>query len=316
MKLLYLKVVILSWLVILGFYFFGCSNNKTSTTSGADSTKTDSTFVASTDTTPHIDVQKIHICTELLPPSRIGSGIVTQRDTSIYYRDKRRNDTLILDNIVKLNAAILIQKNEIRNVSYVPFKWGHGNLTVTFLDGDPVVQQKVIATAKEWEQYCGIHFNFGTFTNADITISFKYEGSWSLVGKYSAQVSPSMNLGWLDRDTNQDEYNRVVLHEFGHALGFLHEHTNPNGNHIQWNKPLVYEYYKGPPNNWDKLDVDQNIFAKYNLKEINSSVFDPNSIMLYEIPAFLTTNGYSTHSNSKISDLDKQYAAKLYPTGI
>jgi hypothetical protein len=39
-----------------------------------------------------------------------------------------------------------------------------------------------------------------------------------------------------------------VIHEFGHALGLIHEHQNPSGG-IQWNKPVVCRYYEGPPNN-------------------------------------------------------------------
>ena len=36
-----------------------------------------------------------------------------------------------------------------------------------------------------------------------------------------------MNYGWLEPDTELREYQRVVRHEFGHALGMIHEHQNP-----------------------------------------------------------------------------------------
>ena len=36
-----------------------------------------------------------------------------------------------------------------------------------------------------------------------------------------------MNYGWLEPDTSTREYQRVVRHEFGHALGMIHEHQNP-----------------------------------------------------------------------------------------
>jgi len=38
---------------------------------------------------------------------------------------------------------------------------------------------------------------------------------------------PTMNYGWLKDDTDDVEYRRVVIHEFGHALGAIHEHQNP-----------------------------------------------------------------------------------------
>ena len=68
-----------------------------------------------------------------------------------------------------------------------------------------------------------------------------------------------MNFGWLRPGTPLEEYMRVVLHEFGHALGLIHERQNPSGG-IQWNKPVVYRYYQGPPNFWVPQQVDINLF--------------------------------------------------------
>jgi hypothetical protein len=62
-----------------------------------------------------------------------------------------------------------------------------------------------------------------------------------------------------------------VLHEFGHALGLIHEHQNPVGG-IQWNKPAVYADLGGPPNFWGKATVDNNMFATYAKDQINGSV--------------------------------------------
>ena len=42
----------------------------------------------------------------------------------------------------------------------------------------------------------------------------------------------TMNLGWQDEG--------VVLHEFGHTLGFIHEHQNPEGG-IQWESRQRYQ---------------------------------------------------------------------------
>lgn len=186
-------------------------------------------------------------------------------------------------------------------------------LNVAFLDGDPIVQKKVKNVAKEWENYCGITLNFDPTAKPDITISFKYSGSWSYIGKSSPSEVPSMNYGWLTPTTNDEEYHRVVLHEFGHALGFIHEHQNPNDNPIHWNKELVYRYYMRPPNNWSKEDIDNNLFAKYDEEEINGTSFDPQSIMLYAFPKELTTDGYSTGWNTQLSESDKKLIKQLYP---
>jgi hypothetical protein len=42
----------------------------------------------------------------------------------------------------------------------------------------------------------------------------------------------------------------ACVHEFGHALGLIHEHQNPN-RAIQWNRDAVINDLQGPPNNWD-----------------------------------------------------------------
>ncbi len=197
-----------------------------------------------------------------------------------------------------------------------PKMWQVGRtLRCRFLSGDSKIQEKVIHHAKQWLKYADIGLSFGTDPKAEIRIDFVEDGSWSNIGTDCLSVPGSqatMNFGWLTRDTADNEYSRVVVHEFGHALGCIHEHQNPAGN-IQWNKDAVYRYYMGPPNNWTKADVDNNLFAKYSSNITQFSQLDGKSIMMYPIPKEFTTDGYSVGMNRDLSAMDKTYIARWYP---
>jgi serralysin len=193
--------------------------------------------------------------------------------------------------------------------------WPKRSLTVHFLQGDPVVEKRVEKAAKEWTQYSGIAFVFGDFPDAaDIRITFNPDsGSWSYVGSCQSNLraaEATMNFGWLTPDTDDTEYQRVVLHEFGHALGLLHEHQHPAAN-IPWNRQAVYEYYKRTQG-WDEAKVDQSIFLKYSEAETNHTAYDPQSIMEYAIPKELTLNGFEIGWNYDLSDQDKEFIRQLY----
>ena len=146
--------------------------------------------------------------------------------------------------------------------------------------------------------------------NADIRISFQPTGAWSNIGTDCTFVSSStatMNFGWLDVAT--------VIHEFGHALGMIHEHQNPRGEPIKWDIPRVLEWAANPPNYWDETTTRHNIIDKYEENITNGSSFDPESIMLYYFPAYLTTNNIGTEQNQRLSKNDVIYLSNQYPGG-
>ena len=197
-------------------------------------------------------------------------------------------------------------------------KWPNGStLRVLFLDGDPDVQLKVVQYAQEWSKYANITFDFRDAPDAEIRISFRHRGSWSAIGTDALNVPtdrPTMNYGWLTPGTPDDEYSRVVIHEFGHALGLIHEHQNPSGG-IQWNKSVVYRYYEGPPNFWVPQQVDINLFRNYAVDQTNFTQTDPLSIMMYPIPEGFTTDGLVVGFNRILSETDKLFVSQTYPKG-
>lgn len=199
-------------------------------------------------------------------------------------------------------------------------KWNSGDtITVSFLDGSPALRERVKNAALKWTApglaNLTLDFREGT-TNTLIRISFRYAGSWSTIGTTCKQVTdlnePTMNYGWLNEDSTDTEVESVVLHEFGHALGLIHEHQSPAGG-ISWNKQRVYSDLSGPPNNWDRETIDFNMFNAAAANEHNFTEFDPTSIMMYSFPAEWTTDGFSTDENVKLSPKDKEFISEQYP---
>lgn len=208
-------------------------------------------------------------------------------------------------------------------------KWVPGQeIRVKFLDGDEYQKTKVMEYAEIWEEYANIDFVFVTSGPAEIRISFTMDkGSWSYFGKDSAIQSQvktesgnqfvrdttgaSMNFGWFNDKTPDEEYRRTTLHEFGHALGLHHEHQNKNQN-IQWNEEAVYAYFA--KQGWSREKTQSQVLKRYgNDSQITNGVYDPLSIMHYYYPPELIKGGVKVRANTDLSENDKKIIEEMYP---
>jgi hypothetical protein len=213
----------------------------------------------------------------------------------------------------------------------LPFtsKWMKKGMTVTvsFLDDEYGLEDKIIEFAMEWtndgvkengERMANIHFNFQQHPSdpTHIRISFKKKGNWSAIGTTCQRVvdtsEPTMNFGNLKADSTDEVIRRAVLHEFGHALGLIHEHQNPVGG-IKWNRTNVYRDLMLPPNKWTQDEVDKNMFYAYERDETNFTAYDSQSIMIYPIPKRWTTDSTSVAWNTDFSAKDRDFIRGQYP---
>jgi hypothetical protein len=109
---------------------------------------------------------------------------------------------------------------------------------------------------------------------------------------------------------NYNSMRGTTVHEFGHALGLLHEQSYPKG--IKWNKDTVYKYY-AKYQGWGKEKVDFNVLEPSDIFYTNGTTYDPLSIMHYPVQAWQTIDGYTVGLNNEMSEGDKKIIAALYP---
>ena len=198
---------------------------------------------------------------------------------------------------------------------------------------------------------------WGTNSKGAITITFGTNGcdgctqygAWSYIGNqsnyFSQRGQPSMNLGFCDppfesfsidgktltppssatRNYCQGEKcwdnwvpGATVLHEFGHALGMLHEHqSNVQGdNPLVLDKESIYDYYNRI--GLGDQAAETNVIDRYECTSqdcpYSGSPFDLKSIMLYAIPDDWVEGENPTYPNFVYSEDDKKWLEMKYPT--
>jgi hypothetical protein len=245
-------------------------------------------------------------------------------------------------------------------------RWQPGSVVrVAFSGGDSELRSKIEDAANEWAKpgIANIKFQFRDATGkflewsatdpdfrAEIRVAFgsgSGGGYWSHVGRDSINRDmaggrpgeTSLNLDSFDRGLPSD-WRAVVIHEFGHALGFQHEHQNPVGGcdfrfeddvgYVQtknaqgWfipdpngHRPGLYTFLGGYKNYWPQAKVDFNLKALQVSSAYLVGQFDKLSIMKYFFDAFMFTAGenspcYTSTENLVLSAQDKEGARKAY----
>lgn len=195
-------------------------------------------------------------------------------------------------------------------------KWQSGYaIKVFFLNTNRIYSnQNIIDWANEWSNHGNISFEIvANIADADLRFEFSTDNScWSWIGTDARYVNPNNATIHITifNDVRTDRAN--VLHEFGHALGFIHEHQSPAAG-ILWNIPDIYsEFYRRC--GWNRQMVQQNVIRRYSTSEISNSTYDDQSIMLYPIEDWMTMHGYYTkEQNYDLSAMDRNFIAQVYP---
>ena len=193
--------------------------------------------------------------------------------------------------------------------------WATGkHIRVGFFNGTPAQQERLLAIAREWEQYANISFVTSPVENAHVRVLLaNSRANYTFVGKDILKVmqgQPNMQIDLSLFEGGPQRLTMVVLHQFGHVLGMTHEHDAPEGG-IQWDHKAVIKAFGRL--GWQKGDVEANIFDLYTHRMANGFFYDALSIMHWAVPGRFTKNGYSFEWNGTLSAGDKAWAASQYP---
>ena len=205
----------------------------------------------------------LHCSVPALPPRRLGPNVSVERTRLIHFSGKKWTNETVL-----------------HYYFFEDDRWGSGN-----------EQKDLVREGFEIWKGVGIGLRFEEVSSpedAEVRIGFEQgDGYWSYIGTDVLRIGQSertMNFGFdLTRDPRRVD---VPVHEIGHTLGFPHEHQNPIAG-IVWDEEAVYEYFGGPPNNWDRDTTYQNVLRKIPQRLVEGSGWDPNSIMHYAFVAGL-----------------------------
>lgn len=188
-------------------------------------------------------------------------------------------------------------------------------LSVGFLEPNAAqFRNKVLWHMNAWQ--CGISFIScpDTPQQADVRITTQDDGYWSYLGTDIHHIpsnEPTMCLQGFSLATPDSEYTRVIRHETGHTLGFPHEHMRAEI--VKMIDPQRAYQFLLATQGWDKQTVDEQVLTPLSKRSYIGTPADETSIMCYQLPGQITSNGQDITGGTDINPTDRAFAQRLYP---
>ncbi len=196
--------------------------------------------------------------------------------------------------------------------------WGASgvDLSVSFMDNPPAsVRARILAHANAWNQSANVRFRETSGAGQVRIARTPGGGYWSFLGNDLLSIpanQPTMNLDSFSDATPESEYRRVVRHEVGHTLGFVHEHLRRQI--VQRIDPAKAIAYFAAADGWDAQTVRDQVLTPLEDATLTATPdADVTSIMTYFLPGSITTDGQPIPGGLDIDASDFALAARLYP---
>ena len=191
-------------------------------------------------------------------------------------------------------------------------------LTVGFLDNpESELRRKILAYANKWNKTANIEFveTQSDVASADVRIArVERDGHWSWLGIdiLHHPGEPTMNLDGFTMRTPASEFDRVVCHEFGHTLGFPHEHLRSQLVELLDRERTIAYFMR--TQGWTRREVIFQVLTPIEESSIlGTANADQESIMSYQIHGECTKSGKPIPGGKKINATDYAFAALEYP---
>jgi hypothetical protein len=195
-------------------------------------------------------------------------------------------------------------------------------ILLQFQDGTDEEHKMVLRVANEWGESANLRFVSaaprGESAAETVSVSIRRdvkEGHYTTFDE--TRRATSVSLGLSDEDFSSGYAHRVILHEFGHVLGFQHDLCRP-ADEVRYNESALIQYCKDTQG-WDETTTRSQILTplphrfRFSPSLARFNDFDRDSIMTYDLPAGVMADGVALPVNDKLSKRDKELAAYFYP---
>jgi hypothetical protein len=200
-------------------------------------------------------------------------------------------------------------------------KWPRSGarLSVSFMDNpSSALRSRILLHMNAWGKTANVVFSEtegqGQVRIARLDRPASMAGYWSYIGTEILEIpnaEPTLNLEGFTARTSEGEFRRVVRHEAGHTLGFEHEHMRSDiVKRIDRTKAI--KYYKREEG-WSAKDVEEQVLTPLSKRSLmGTTESDPLSIMCYQLPGSIMTDGEDVPGGLDINPRDAAFAASLY----